>query len=109
MMRTSLAAHKKKGWRKMMKGKTLISIVALILFASLLFTIFYFVPFFAFSFGDKPKWYVVVIGFLRNNPLNVGKADDINILSMLANSFFWTFCIAVILYLLFYRKHKSIL
>lgn len=82
----------------MMSGKITVIILASIIIWVLLFTLFYFAPLFAFSFGGEPEWYIVVIAFLRNAPFNVGKAGEVNTFLVFINAIFWTLCIAGILY-----------
>ena len=47
----------------MMRGKITVIVLASIIIWVLLFTLFYFAPLFAFSFGGEPEWYIVVIAF----------------------------------------------
>lgn len=82
----------------MMRGKITVIVLASIIIWVLLFTLFYFAPLFAFSFGGEPEWYIVVIAFLRNAPFNVGKAGEVNTFLVFINALFWTLCIAGILY-----------
>lgn len=82
----------------MMRGKITVIVLASIIIWVLLFTLFYFAPLFAFSFGGEPEWYIVVIAFLRNAPFNVGKAGEVNTFLVFINAIFWTLCIAGILY-----------
>lgn len=82
----------------MMKGKIAVIILASIIILGLLFTVFYFTPLFAFSFGGEPEWYVVVIAFFRNAPFAVGKAGEVNTFLVFINALFWTLCVAGLLY-----------
>ncbi|WP_143961164.1 hypothetical protein [Litoribacter populi] len=82
----------------MMRGKITVIVLASIIIWVLLFTLFYFTPLFAFSFGGEPEWYIVVIAFLRNAPFTVGKAGEVNTFLVFINALFWTLCVAGLLY-----------
>jgi hypothetical protein len=73
-----------------MKGKLTVIVLALIIIWGLLFTLFYFAPLFAFSFGGEPEWYIIVIAFFRNAPFDIGKAGEVNIFLVFFNALFWT-------------------
>ena len=82
----------------MMRGKITVIVLASIIIWVLLYTLFYFTPLFAFSFGGEPEWYIVVIAFLRNAPFTIVKVGEVNTFLVFINALFWTLCIAGILY-----------
>lgn len=90
-----------------MRGHIFISIVGLFIFCLLLFTVSYFIPLFSIRFGGKPEWYIVVIGFLRTNPFNIGKAGDTSVILVFINSLFWTICIGTLLYFILRKKNNK--
>lgn len=81
-----------------MKGKlTVIALASIIIYWSL-FSLFYFAPLFAFSFGGKPEWYIVVIAFLRSTPFNVDNVGEVDTALLFINTLFWTLWLAALLY-----------
>jgi hypothetical protein len=88
-----------------MKGKSFFGITSLVLFEILLFTLCYFSPIiFSFGFGEKPQWYVYVIGFLRNKPFAFSNPDEISIWGIFLNTMFWTALLGFIFYYFFFKR-----
>jgi hypothetical protein len=83
----------------MIKGRlTVIALASFIIYWFLLATLFLSIPFMV-SWGSAKPWYLKILSFLQDTPLNLTRGNGETKMSFLfVNALFYTLCIAALLW-----------